>query len=448
MKENPKHSETKALKSSRTTGNLEQVPSAKKRSLNTDLLATPLTDKLDKNAGIVEQASSLSDTKPLTLASQPSISSNQTASLASIANSEKTPTNATIKLASENINKVNPTETTAKTSDKVVQEILKEVAKEVAKETEVNPTVNPAIESVKTELKKVDSTPIQQAATKIEVSENNKNNEFLTNKITEQVKASSWAEKPIELAKASDTKKVDLESSTPQTQAIEDVILENSQSANKPVEMPLFNSINQFSDPIPEVKTKAARVKSLILWTVPIFVLFGIFVGIVYSVPNLRNTIGEKLPPHIAVKLRLVNRVIPSVSLKEYRYFVNQTENTVTFSGVVTNLSQETVSQIQLEFLLTKREDVRLTDKKIVSLEPAELAPKQEGKYEFVISAKDYQESKFVRMFDINKEDLKVKTREIADLPLADPNLAPDLTPLPNSKPKAPDNNIYDGSVN
>ena len=51
-------------------------------------------------------------------------------------------------------------------------------------------------------------------------------------------------------------------------------------------------------------------------------------------------------------------------------------------------------------------------------------------------------------MFDINKEDLKVKSREIADLPLADPNLAPDLTPLPNSKPKAPDNNIYDGSVN
>ncbi|MBK7996918.1 MAG: hypothetical protein IPK14_27170 [Blastocatellia bacterium] len=446
MKENPKHSETKALKSSKTTGNLEQVPSAKKRSLNTDLLATSLTDKLDKNAEIVEQAASLSDTTPLSLASQ-SILSNQTASLASIANvanSEKTPANATIKLASENINKISPTETTAKTSDKVVQEILKEVAKEVAKETEVNP----AIEPLKTEVKKADPAPIQQAVNKIEASENNKNNEFLTNKITEQAKASSWAEKPIELAKASDTKKVDLESSTLQTQAIEDLILENSQSANKPIEMPLFNSINQFSDPVPEVKTKAARVKSLILWTLPIFVLFGVFVGIVYSVPNLRNIIGEKLPPYISVKLGLVKKVVPLVSMQEYRYSVNPTENTVTFSGVVTNLSQEPINQVQLEFLLTKRGDVRLTDKKVVTLEPAQLAPKQEAKYEFTVSAKDYQESKFVRMFDINKEELKVKPQKIADLPLTDPSQAPNLAPLPNNKPKAPDNNIYEGSVN
>ena len=447
MKENPKHSETKALKSSKTTGNLEQVPSAKKRSLNTDLLATPLTDKLDKNSELAQQAASLSDTKPLTLVSQPSITSNQTASLASLANSEKTPTNATIKLGSENINKVNPTETTAKTTDKVVQEILKEVAKEVAKENEVNPTINPAIETVKTELKKLDSTPIQQAINKIEALENNKNNEFLTNKITEESKASSWAEKPIELAKASDTNKIDSESFIPETKKVDEVILENSQSANKAVEMPLFNSINQFSDPIPEAKTKAAKVKSAILWTIPIFVLFGIFVGIVYSVPNLRNTIGEKLPPHIAVKLRLVNKVIPSVSLKEYRYFVNQTENTVTFSGLVTNLSQEPINQVQLEFLLTKREDVRLTDKKVILLEPAQLAPKQEGKYEFTVSAKDYQESKFIRMFDANKEELKVKSREIAELPL-DPSLAPTVAPLPNNKAKAPDNNIYEGSVN
>jgi hypothetical protein len=481
MTDNHKN-ETTHLK--KTTNKLEQLPSSKKRTLNVDSLATPLTHKLDTAESKTEDEFKKTSEKLTTHLEQNFMDSlpetaphpavvTATANLAS--SSDENNTVGTVKFTSTSKDVKEPVkpikEVKKESSDEVVQEILKEVAKEVERDnikptsktvekpssiTEEPPTLDMKIKPVE--------SPVSEAKTPT-VDKPKEETSLKLEKSKPKTEV-SWAEKPLQetpvkavIPNKEETKEVKQEAKeTKETASTKSNVEENTTknaSENEsvtdlpPVEMPLFNSINKFSETPTEVKSTGAKIRSFILWTIPIWILLGVFIGIIYIVPNLREKVAEKLPPSLAKTLKLTSKEIAFLSIQEYRYSVDEKEKTVTISGVVKNLTEKAVGPLQLEFQLTKREDVRLTDSKIIPLDPIELGPQKEGKYTFTISAKDYQETKFLRITTTNKDiELKVKKLGIVDPPIDPSKLSEPVVPLPNNKPKQPDNNVYDGSVN
>ncbi|MBI4852305.1 MAG: hypothetical protein HY819_10955 [Acidobacteria bacterium] len=453
MSEEP--SNTKPIK--RVTDKLEQLPSSKKRALNTDLLATPLTHRLDNAAPKNDDSALAPSTNPLKSVGKAEKVNNNglTMALDSSSTGEVAKVAGTVQLTSPSTankplsNKETQGKNIKESPKEVVQEILKEVAKEVEKENAVKFTDLSKKSPVQTTEKIVEPKPPTIPPIPLTKHE----------PVVEDAKIekNSWAEQPLESVKAVVTKseksKEKIEEKIEKISAIPQESDSESDSdkemlKDKPIEMPLFNSINQFSDPVPEVKTTKAKVKSLVFWSIPLFVLLGALISIIYVVPALREKVAQKLPYNVASALRLATKQVAKVSIQEYPYSLDEKENTATIRGVVKNLSNAQIGPLELEFELTRRGDESLKEIKKVALDPVELAPEQEGKYEFVFSAKDYQVSKFSKMVSGNKIELDVKKLGLINLPPIDPSQAPTLTPLPNNKPKQPDDKIYDGTVN
>lgn len=488
MKEEP--SDTKAVK--RVTNKLEQLPSSKKRTLNTDLLATPLTHRLDDASPKDEKSALTPETQSLKAKSDPSnIASTQatTMSLSSSLTSETAKVSETTNLnpslttghpskaitVNKEVQATTSKESAKENSKEVVQEILKEVAKEVEKDNAVKAAGNTSKQSF-VETKKVkeptkeakellQTKPPAIATMPLATSVPPTKQEPVVDNVSQKA---SWAEQPLEPVKAvTGSKKIVNEK--PQENVVEKEVKSNNilnveaqasaqveaksddLEENKPnsqVEMPLFNSINKFSYSGTEVKTTKGKIKSLVLWSMPIAILLAVFIGIIYIVPALREKVASKLPPNVASTLRLTSKQVSLVSIQEYRYSIDEKEKTAKISGIVKNLSDNPIGPLELEFQLTKREGMNVVETKKVLLDPPQLAAKEEGKYEFTILAKDYLETKFVSMTSGNKTELKVKKLGIIDPPSLDPSQVPTVEPLPNNKPKQQDNNIYDGSVN
>lgn len=476
MTENHKD-ETTPLKKT-TTSKLEHLPSSKKRTLNIDPLSTPLTDNLEitksKSSEPRAQSSEIKDLNSIPETAPHQAITNTTANLTSSPNTGNNAIDGTVKFTTpstasskEETKEPQAKPSAKKESNEVVQEILKEVAKEVKKDN----VAKPSSKAVEEALKFVEEPPTVEMKAKQpaivnagepkeakEAREARETKQYSTDTAKQYLKAdTSWAEKPIQqdvkdvkaVFPKEEAKEIAKEVKEKSKAASASTESDSTESVDKVIEMPLFNSINKFSDPVPEVKSAGAKIKSLVLWTIPLWILLGVAIGIVYNVPALREKAAERLPSNIAKSLKLTSKDISFLSIQEYRYSVNEKENTVTISGVVKNLSEKAVGPLQLEFQLTKRDDVRLTDSKVVPLDPVELPPQQEGKYTFTIPAKDYQETKFLRITTTNSNlELKVKKLGIIDPPLDPSKISNPLAPLPNNKPKSPDNNIYDGAVN
>lgn len=450
---------TKPLKQS--TNKLEQLPSSKKRSLNTDLLATPLTHRLDDAAAKNYEATLTPPTKEFK-AVEETPSNALTMSLNNSPTSE-TPKETAPLSSLTNVNKPvkeAPKENHKENSKEVVQEILKEVAKEVEKEK--------SAKAEKNEMKKATKEPAKEdslfsKAPSIPSIPLTKEEPVI--KETQAEKKLSWAEQPLEnkepntkATENKDNKEPKAENKEEEkvskiklkkvSESLENNSLQNETSENEPaqVEMPLFNSINQFSAPPPEVKTTGAKVKSLVLWSIPFFILLGAAIGVIYAVPALREKVAQKLPYNIASTLKLTKEQISTVSLQEYTYSIDEADKTAKMRGVVKNLSNDAIGPLELEFELTKRGDENSKDIKKVPLNPVQLQPNQEGQYEFVFSATDYQMSRFSKI--VSSNGIKINTKKLGLIsPPVDPSQAPSLE-VPGNKPKKSDDTIYEGSVN
>lgn len=476
MKEEP--SETKPVK--RITNKLEQLPSSKKRSLNTDLLATPLTHRLDDAAPKNDNLALAPDTKPLKVVEE-AIGHALTMALDNSPSGETPKIAETVPLASSatNVNKaISPSKEvqgkgkeTKENSKEVVQEILKEVAKEVEKENAIkaiNPSKEPNSNLETTRIEKEKPKDISSSKPPSVPSVPTKPDpEVVLQAKERKEEKSSWAEQPLEPKAVISSKKVEKNNTSEKVEKNEEkhlnIDLKKSNEGvesksdkdnigeTKPVteiEMPLFGSVNKFSYTETEAKTRGAKVKSVVLWLMPIFILLAATIGIIYAVPALREKVAERLPYKVASTLRLTTKQISKVTIQEYPYSINEAEKTATMKGTVKNLSDNKIGPIELEFELTKRGDENSKEIRKVVLTPSELGPKGEGTYEFVFSATDFQASKYSKMASGNGMELSVKQLKIANLPPLDPGQAPDLTSQPNNKPKQPDDKIYEGSVN
>src|SRR5207237_7403846 len=112
---------------------------------------------------------------------------------------------------------------------------------------------------------------------------------------------------------------------------------------------------------------------------IPIVLLLATAAGIFLYVPALR----ERLPVRVSSMFGMKSNKVPQISIQEYSASYDEKEKSATISGVIKNLSEESIGPLQLEVILSKRDDIRETDKKLVPIEPAQLGPNQEGKYEF-----------------------------------------------------------------
>jgi hypothetical protein len=184
--------------------------------------------------------------------------------------------------------------------------------------------------------------------------------------------------------------------------------------------------------------------RSIALYSIPIILLLATSLLLIKYVPGLR----DRMPASIASLFGGRTNVLPQVSVQEYRTFYDEKENSATISGIITNISSDPVGPVQVELELSKREDVRITDKKIIPIEPAQLAPNETGKYELKISAKDYQQSKVSRIL-VGDNPLRLKRLKeyLEPKPPTDPiETVPGQGEQP-SQPKPDPNKVYDGSV-
>lgn len=65
--------------------------------------------------------------------------------------------------------------------------------------------------------------------------------------------------------------------------------------------------------------------------------------------------------------------------------------------GTVRNISNETLSDLTVELELTRRKDA-VKEKRILTLEPKDLAPNQQGKYSLSVLKRDYRSAHLVRL--------------------------------------------------
>ncbi len=70
----------------------------------------------------------------------------------------------------------------------------------------------------------------------------------------------------------------------------------------------------------------------------------------------------------------------------------------VVIGGTVKNISKETLTAISIELELFKRKNSG-SEKRIVVLEPKDLAPGQTGRYSITISSKEFEKTKISRFF-------------------------------------------------
>lgn len=89
-----------------------------------------------------------------------------------------------------------------------------------------------------------------------------------------------------------------------------------------------------------------------------------------------------------------------------------------TIGGTVQNISGEQLSDLSVEINLTKRKD-GFTDTKVISLEPHDLAPGEQGRYSFGIVTQDYSAARILGLKSGNpKAQIPFKTLPGAQRPL------------------------------
>lgn len=89
-----------------------------------------------------------------------------------------------------------------------------------------------------------------------------------------------------------------------------------------------------------------------------------------------------------------------------------------TIGGTVQNISGEQLSDLSVEINLTKRKD-GFTETKVIPLEPHDLAPGEQGRYSFAITAQDYSAARVLGLKSGSlKAQIPFKTLPGAQRPL------------------------------
>jgi hypothetical protein len=175
-------------------------------------------------------------------------------------------------------------------------------------------------------------------------------------------------------------------------------------------------------------------------------VLFLIILSVVvYIVPTLREKVAAKLPPALGKYLVNVEQVIEKVSVQPQPIVYDEKTQSATLSGIVTNLTDAPVSDIQLEFTFARRNDIRQTEIKLIPIEPATLGPKAQGNYKFTVSTKDFQENSVTKVLS---QQTVIKFRKLSPVQPVDPDPNVPNTPTrPRSNKTTSDDGVYEGTV-
>ncbi|MBL8148911.1 MAG: hypothetical protein JNN15_03165 [Blastocatellia bacterium] len=205
-----------------------------------------------------------------------------------------------------------------------------------------------------------------------------------------------------------------------------------------------FESYVEGGDIQSEPDSPRSAIRSAMIYIIPVLILLATVALLFIYIPNLRN----KIPPRIAALVGIeIENTEPQVSLEEYRLSTDNTDKMTTITGIVKNLTKEPIKSLQVEITLYKKEDVRITEKKLVALEPEQLGVNEEGKYLLKVPAADYQQMKVSGIFGEGK-NLKLKRLGIVDPEEININQLPPRTiQLKQPKPKVNPDQIYEESI-
>lgn len=189
---------------------------------------------------------------------------------------------------------------------------------------------------------------------------------------------------------------------------------------------------------------KGSALKGFLIFFIPLLLLIAALVSVFLYVPALR----EKIPPRLASALRIKQAATtPVATLQEYRVSVDPKENMATISGVVTNTSEEPLTDLQVEVVLFRREDIRQTETRNIALTPAQINPNQTATYELRVSARSYQQMKVTKLLS-GQTQLVIKKLEPMDKATPSDYETLQKSPQPQQGSKKGDSNeVYDGSI-
>jgi hypothetical protein len=99
--------------------------------------------------------------------------------------------------------------------------------------------------------------------------------------------------------------------------------------------------------------------------------------------------------------------------------------------GTVNNISQETLKSLSVELELTKREG-GVVEKKVLPLEPRDLAPGQSGRYTITIS-RDYRGARLSKLLSEESNEIPFRTAQGAKRPPEKPSPTKTIVVKPKS---------------
>lgn len=466
MKDDVKKNETSTLKKKRSTEGLEQIPSSKKRSLTTGVMATPFTHQLDEQSEA--RTDEIERTQPMPMdapipetaphnkvnVTPASTSAAQVADKANISLPSPKPAPAPQEVA-----KVTPPENKIEINDPVKStspiakseaainivksEAAKEAMKAIAKESvrsSVRETSKEALQEASRETKKEHGRPTSAGDISFGAG---RSTSFGKDDIESKTDEYQARRTDVAVASAGVTRR-----------AISDVATEVKPSAMSGAKaddegsVHLLGSLEAYDQNAnKEVVTRLDRFKTFLLFAVPTLIIIGLAITIIMVVPGLKEKVQEKLPTRIASLMGVPSNIGTQLTVQADPIVYDEKAQTATLSGTVNNLTEQAMGPIQIEFLLSRREDVRKTENKLVALEPAQIPAKGSAKYQFTISTKEFQDAKILSTLN-NNAKIKFKNLGVAE-PKYQPATPAGPTPAqPDNKPKTSDDKIYDGTVN
>lgn len=230
------------------------------------------------------------------------------------------------------------------------------------------------------------------------------------------------------------------------TEAVRPGVVAGSTLKTEPVKAPFsageaqIGTFGGYYETTPEPKESA--IKGFLIFFIPLLLLVATLAGVFLYVPALR----EKIPPRLASALRIKQAATtPVATLQEYRVSVDPKENIATISGVVTNISEDQLTDLQVEIVLFRREDIRQTETRNIPLSPAQIGINQTATYELKVSARSYQQMKVTKLLS-GQTELVIKKLEPIDKATPSDYETLQKKPQPSGKKTDP-NEVYDGSI-
>jgi hypothetical protein len=147
----------------------------------------------------------------------------------------------------------------------------------------------------------------------------------------------------------------------------------------------------------PELKTLASEDQRS-FWTRGIAILFAIALtaALLIGYMALRRRHAERLRSEEAAQNPPVKPALPT----KVQLFVDDAMikgSQVVIGGLLYNVSQENLSNLEVELELKRRKDGR-SEKRTLTVDPRDLAPNEQGRYALSVPSGEYRESRVVNI--------------------------------------------------